>query len=120
MSVQRLDDAALSLLGIVPRAGRTGPKIEPIPLSISVPLIFNLSSASKRQARCARAVGYFGDYVSSSGRKSSWGSRPTRSCGQGCCAHGASHSELQGRLGLGERRTSATADDGSKVLIILS
>jgi hypothetical protein len=60
MSVQRLDDAALSLLGIVPRAGRTGPKIEPIPLSISVPLIFNLSSASKRQARCPRGRIFWG------------------------------------------------------------
>jgi hypothetical protein len=54
---------AMSLLGMVSKAATTGPKIDLVPLSISISLIFGLPALRNVQPGVP-PVGAFGDYVS--------------------------------------------------------
>ena len=54
---------AMSLLGMVFKAATTGPKVDLVPLSISISLIFGLTALRNIQPGVP-PVGAFGDYVS--------------------------------------------------------
>jgi hypothetical protein len=73
------------------QATTSGPRVDLVPLSISISLIFGLTALRNVQLGVP-PVGALGDYVSFSGQKLQWVCRPSLSYGRGCCAHMKRHS----------------------------